>query len=261
MRRLQGHRGLDASGGVDQDAPEFGRVSIVVPPLNESEPIRATLDALGALFPEEVIVVDGGSQDGTADIARSLGFRTLTEDGGLARQINAGARAASGDVLLFNYADTELPPDALSEVRRAVARSEVVGGSFLLGFCSDRLGYRIISAGANFRNRLGFGPFGDQTIFVRREVFFELGEYRPEAFLEDFDFVRRSQARGEFVTIPLAVRTSVRRWEEKGVVRTLLFHWGMSAAYLFGKRRSTSRFTRWMDHLRSRRGGGTSRGA
>lgn len=234
------------------------RISVIIPTLNEASTIEHTVTRIRSFGPHETIVVDAGSSDGTADLSRRVSDQTLLEDRGLAQQLNAGAEASSGEVLLFAHADTQLPVGSFGAIEAALSDSEVIAGAFRLGFDSDRWPYRLIAVGANLRNRLGFGPFGDQGLFVLRERFFEAGQYHSGVYLEDFELVRRLQRLGLFTVVPLQVRTSVRRWEQKGVFRTLLMHWVMSAAYLLGRRRRHAILDRWMAHLRSVRRSGSS---
>ncbi len=225
------------------------RVSVIVPTLEEEATIAATLDDLAARRPHEVIVVDGGSRDRTQGLARERA--RLVQDGpGLARQMNRGARESSGDVLLFHYADLRLPPAAFEAIGRALERPEVAGGAFRLGFDSPRAVYRVIAWASNLRNRLGFGPFGDQAIFVRRSVFEELGGFTEGAPLEDFDLVRRLRRRGRFAILRPPVRSSVRAWERHGIFRTFREHSWASFLYLAG---AHGRFGRMRERLIRRR--------
>ncbi len=213
------------------------KVSIIVPTLNEENAVTITLKRLREIKAHEVIVVDGGSQDRTKKLAEPLATDFLVETGGLAEQLNRGARQASGDVLLFHHADVRLPDSALEEIRKALGRPEVVGGAFRLRFESNRLIFRLIAGLANFRNRLGFGPFGDQAIFARRKVFEELEGFSPAAVLEDFDLVTRLKRAGRFVIIPSPVRSSIRRYQEGGILATSAAHYWSGILYLLGARR------------------------
>ena len=231
------------------------KVSVIVPTLNEATVIGPTLRALRREDPHEIVVVDGGSEDGTLDEARPHADRMATERGGLARQLNRGAEEATGDVLLFNYADTIPAAGAIRALVETLAEGDVVGGAFKLGFDSGRRAFGIVAAGANLRNLIGFGPFGDQGIFVRRGAFFKAGAFRSAVFLEDLEFVRRVRRLGRFRILGLRVRTSVRRWDEQGMLRTLFCHWLMSVVYLCGKRKKGGWPDRWRRNLLSRRGG------
>lgn len=230
------------------------RISVVIPTLREAGEIEDCLDHVRRLGFDEVIVVDGGSDDDTVERARSRADRVEVETGGLARQLNAGASLASGEVLLFLYADTRLPPTARELLADTFGPSRApVGGAFQLGFESTSRGFRVIACGGNWRNRLGLGPFGDQAIFATREAFEAAGGYDPGAFLEDLDLVRRLRRLGEFRLLPLEVKTSVRRWEARGFYRTLAIHWAMTALYLLGKRRRGRAAGKVSDHLRRQR--------
>jgi GT2 family glycosyltransferase len=155
---------------------------------------------------------------------------------GLAAQLNRGVAAARGEILVFLHADTRLPRGGLAALEAALGDPAVAGGAFKLGFDSARLRFRAVAFFGNLRNRLGFGPFGDQALFARRSAFVEVGGFRAGKFLEDLDLVRRLRRRGRFRVLPQAVRTSARRWERHGFAGTLLLHWRLSAAYLLGRR-------------------------
>jgi len=213
------------------------RLSAIVPTWNEAGRIVRTLRNLRRSGVDEVIVVDGGSGDNTALLAREHADRVLEAPGGLFLQLNAGAEEARGDVLLFHYADVELLPEARPALERALEDERVAGGAFRLELASTRWCYRLIAAGAAVRNRLGLGPFGDQTIFVRAAAFRELGGYRPEILLADHDLLRRLRRQGKVALLSVAVRASVRRWEQDGVVRTQLRHAWLCALHLAGRRR------------------------
>ncbi len=215
------------------------RLSVIVPTLNEAGKIEATLDRLAGGPAHELIVVDGGSTDATRSLlnakkARLIDLIVIEQPGGLAAQLNRGAEVATGDILLFHYADLELPPDGLEAIERALSEPEVVGGAFRFGLDSPRPVYRIVEFGANLRNRVGFGPFGDQGIFARRDVFLRLGGYRKDEAMEDFELVRRLKRAGRFVMLPSAALSSARRWETDGVLRTATAHAWASISYLVG---------------------------
>src|SRR5262245_5070331 len=161
------------------------RVSVIVPTLNEERTIASTIQDLHRQGAREVIVVDGGSRDRTLALAGPLASRILQCPPGIAGQLNRGAREATGEVLLFHFADLRLPEGGLGVIRWVLRDPEVVGGAFSLAFDSARPVYRVIAWGANLRNRLGFGPFGDQAIFARRATFERLGGFDPGQAFED----------------------------------------------------------------------------
>lgn len=227
------------------------QITAIVPTWNEAGQVGRTLANLRRAGVDELIVVDAGSRDGTLEEARPLADRVLEVGGGLFAQLNAGASEARGDVLLFHYADVELPGGARAEIERVLSGQEVAGGAFLLSFASPRHRYQVIAAGANLRNRLGLGPFGDQSLFIRTRVFRALGGYDPVAYLADLDLVRRVRRAGGFAVTSLAVRASVRRWERHGTLRTLLEHWWLTLRYVAGRRRVASPGVGRSDELRT----------
>lgn len=210
------------------------RVSIIVPTLNEEQGIVSTLKQIQALGAHEVIVVDGGSSDRTVELATPLATTTMVVTGGLTDQLNRGAGVATGEIFLFHHADVCLSENALDVLRSALLRPEVAGGAFRLGFDSPRIIFRVIAMAASLRNRLGHGPFGDQALFTRREVFDQVGGFSAEAILEDLDLVKKIKHVGRFVILGSLARTSVRRWETDGILPTIWTHCRVSVLYFLG---------------------------
>jgi rSAM/selenodomain-associated transferase 2 len=212
------------------------RISIVVPALEEADNIERLLTDLGTRCPgAEVIVVDGGSLDGTIErAARFPGVTVLSGPRGRARQMNLGARASSGDVLLFLHADTRLPDDAVELVGRALARPDAVGGWFDVRFDNTRLIFRVIAALMNLRSRWTGICTGDQAIFVRRPVFEGLGGYAEIPLMEDIDLTRRLKRTGPVVCLRQRVVTAARKWEREGVWRTIVLMWTLRLLYVLG---------------------------
>jgi glycosyltransferase involved in cell wall biosynthesis len=199
-------------------------VSAIVPALDEGAWIEASLRSLREGGVAEVIAVDGGSADGTVEAARPLADRVLAATGGLFAQLDAGAREARGDVLLFHYADVVFPRGGVRAIARALEDPAVAGGAFSLALGSERARYRVVAFLANARNRLGVGPFGDQSIFARADAFRRLGGFSEGATLPDLDLVRRLRVEGRFRILDERVLASVRRWERSGFLRTTLAH-------------------------------------
>jgi rSAM/selenodomain-associated transferase 2 len=209
-------------------------ISVIVPVLNEERTVASTLAALGRLAPDEVIVVDGGSTDRTRDIVGQTSATLLTSPPGRAQQMNSGARAAQGEVLLFLHADTRLPASALTDIRAAMTDPRRVGGRFDVRLDRDEWTFRLIGTLINLRSRLTKGATGDQAIFVRRTVLEELGGFPHLPLMEDIAFSRLLKRRGRVACLRSQVVTSARRWERDGVWRTILKMWAFRLLFLAG---------------------------
>jgi rSAM/selenodomain-associated transferase 2 len=211
-------------------------LSIVIPALNEAANLERLLPELARTCPEaEVIVADGGSADGTADVVRRFPSVTLiVAERGRARQMNAGATLATGQVLLFLHADTRLPPGAQRAVLEALRAPGVVGGRFDARFDSPRPIFRLIATMMNVRSRLSGISTGDQAIFVWRRVFESLRGYADIPLMEDVEFSRRLKRQGRLTCLGLRVTTSARKWEREGAWRTIFLMWALRFLYSAG---------------------------
>lgn len=192
-----------------------GGLSVVIPVLDESLRIGRRLCELGtAAGIDEVIVVDGGSRDDTAALARAAGAQVLQTARGRGPQMNAGAAAARGAVLLFLHADVALPPDAAARIAAALVDASVVGGAFRTWTVADtgRNWLGPLLHLADLRSRITRLPYGDQAIFVRREAFVAAGGFPAQPLMEDVELARRLRAQGRLVTVPASVRVSGRRF-------------------------------------------------
>jgi len=191
-----------------------------------------------------VILVDGGSDDLTTQVAaRFSDVRLLTSPRGRARQMNAGARASRGDVLLFLHADTWLPDGALGAVTAVLEDSRVVGGRFDVRFDSPRAAFRMIAFFMNLRSRMSGISTGDQAIFVRRHVFEAMGGYPDLPLMEDVELSRRLKRRGRLAALRWRVTTSSRKWEREGALRTMALMWALRLLYMAGV--PPARLHRW----------------
>jgi rSAM/selenodomain-associated transferase 2 len=173
--------------------------------------------------PWEWIVVDGGSDDGTPDIARTLGARTVIAERGRARQLNAGAALASGDVVLFLHADTALAAGALDEIRRVLRDPAIAGGNFTLRFDDPARSARVLAAFYALQHRVLGIWFGDSAIFCRRSTFERLGGFPQLPIMEDLAFVDRLRTAGRTIKLALPVVTSARRY--RGRLLTTIVRW------------------------------------
>jgi len=228
--------------------PRTLHVSLVVPTLDEEAALRRHLPS-ALEQADEVVVSDGGSRDRSVEVARELGARVVAGSEGRGGQLDRGARAARGEVLLFLHADTSLPPGAVEAVRAAVADG-AVGGAFLMRFEEEtesrwlRLGGFLVRA----RTRWLRVPLGDQAQFATREAYKAVGGFPSWPILEDLHFIRALRRRGRLAIVPLVVTTSGRRFVQRGVFRTIATNWLIWALYLAGI--SPHRLARLYRHIR-----------
>ncbi len=210
------------------------QISVIIPVVNEAEAIAGCLAQFRGLRNVEVIVVDGGSRDGTQDRTRAAGIARLVTSpkSGRSAQLNRGASLASGDVLLFLHADTFLPDGAVRMIRESLQDPGVAGGSFRMGLTEDTWMFRTIAFLSTMRSRYLGITYGDQGIYVRRAVFDRVAGFPEVALFEDSEFCAAVRKLGRFVLLEGSVRTSTRRWRRWGVVPTILWMWMLRILYL-----------------------------
>jgi hypothetical protein len=218
-------------------------ISIIIPALNEAAHLAATIQSAQSPTTCEVLVIDGGSCDATIAIAEVAGAQVIRTEPGRARQMNAGAKVARGNILLFLHADTRLPRDFDWYVQQALTQEEAVAGAFQLGLDGTQRGLRFIETMANWRSRWWQMPYGDQAIFLRADVFARAGGFPDLPLMEDFELMRRLRKQGRIVLAPVAVVSSARRWLQLGVVKTTAVNQLLIAAYLAGVAPAT--LVRW----------------
>jgi len=226
----------DASAAPPGMAPLAARwLSVIVPVLDEAATIAAHLAGLAALRRQgaELLVVDGGSSDGTPRLAQPLADRVLAAARGRAAQMNAGAAASRGEVLLFLHADTGLPPGAPGLIRAALAAG-AAWGRFDVRIDGPQPLLRVVERTMNWRSRLTGIATGDQAVFVRREVFERVGGFPDLPLMEDIALAKRLKRVGRPACVRQPVRTSARRWHRHGVLRTILLMWRLRTSYFFG---------------------------
>jgi rSAM/selenodomain-associated transferase 2 len=211
------------------------KLTIILPVLNEAAGIEAALKALQQYRARgvEIVVADGASSDGTADIARGYADRVVNAPRGRAVQMNAGAAAVAGDVLLFLHADTQLPADADRLVMDGLARTGRSWGRFDVRFDSGG-SLRLVAAAMNLRSRATGIATGDQAMFVTRAAFDEVGGFPPIALMEDIALSVKLKSLGRPLCVSARVTTSGRRWRLRGTLRTVLLMWRLRLAYFCG---------------------------
>ncbi|MBM3998861.1 MAG: glycosyltransferase [Planctomycetes bacterium] len=220
------------------------RVSVIIPALNESDRIGAAIDSARAARCDEVLVADGGSIDGTRELAARHGAQVIEAPRGRAFQQNAASRVAIGDVLLFLHADNRLGGACASQIIDAFTADSIrVCGAFRQRIDAPELGFRIVEWGNAFRaGRLGL-PYGDQALFFRREAFERFGRFPETPFLEDFILMRRVRRAARPLLLPGPIHVDARRWKRRGIVAQVVRNWTILGAYAIGV--PPERLARW----------------
>ena len=206
------------------------RISIIIPTLNEAKILEKTLSELQSeLGQHELIVVDGGSTDGSVPIAEKYG-KVITSEPGRAKQLNAGAASATGDILIFLHADIWLESGGLASVETALA-SGYVGGGFQQKIDGRHFLYRAIEVAGNMRGKYLKVFYGDSGIFVRRSDFEKIGGFPEVPILEEIGFSKGLRRLGKTTLVRPHIHISARRWETRGIVRTTLNNWLITLLY------------------------------
>ncbi|AFY67954.1 TIGR04283 family arsenosugar biosynthesis glycosyltransferase [Geitlerinema sp. PCC 7407] len=224
-------------------------VSVIIPVLKEGPAIQAALERLAAQqggLTFEVIVVDGDRDGSTLQHIADCGVpvRGITAPKGRGSQMNAGAQAAQGEVLLFLHADAELPPQGLAQALAVIRQGRGVAGAFDLAIDSPRRSLRMLARCASWRSRLTRIPYGDQALFLRRSTFWEVGGYPPQPLMEDVALMEALKGRGDRpIFLRDRVRVSARRWEREGILYCTLRNWTLLTLYSLGV--SPERLYRW----------------
>ena len=210
------------------------RVSIIIPALNEAAVIERAIAAAWQTRAHEVILVDGGSQDHTVDLAEAAGCQVIISSPGRARQQNMGAAQATGDVLLFQHADNWLDKTALTQIRTALQQRNVIAGAFEQRIASTGRLYRCLERGNAWRARCWGLPYGDQGIFLRRQAFEQLGGFPDVQLMEDILLMQRVRRKRRPVLLAGPIHIDARRWQRHGIVRQTLRNWALLTALRLG---------------------------
>ena len=210
-------------------------LSIIIPVLNEATIIRSLLLQLRNDVGIEIIVVDGGSQDNTVELVKLAGVKCiLAPKTGRANQMNIGAAIATGDILLFLHADTQLPSDYLKIIKATLAQPKAIAGAFELAIDGNNWSLRLVEILVEWRSHWCSLPYGDQAIFVRRNIFEEIGGFANLPIMEDFELIQRLKKQGRIAIAPAAVLTSSRRWQKLGIFKTTLINQLIILGYFLG---------------------------
>ncbi len=212
--------------------------SVIIPVLHETNKINSLIEHLHALEGSrnsEVIIVDGSPTKDTINAINDEKIISISSEKGRAKQMNAGASIARGEILIFLHADTKLPEDAFRKIRRVLEEGMYVGGAFYLRIDSDRVIFKLISHITSFLSRLTRIPYGDQTIFIKKDYFNRIGRYGDIPVMEDAELMRKiKRERKKICIIRDNVKTSPRRWEEKGIFYTILINQMIRILYFLG---------------------------
>lgn len=218
-------------------SPPACSVSIIIPTLNEAATIVDTLLPLQPLRragSHEIIVADGGSTDATPDLTRPYADKVIMAPRGRAKQMNAGAKQAEGEILLFLHADTQLPLASPVDLELQLQKHNKVWGHFQAHLSGSSPWLRIIGIMMNYRSRCTAIATGDQAIFVRKDCFDAAGGYPDIPLMEDIALSKRLKQISRPLALPDHVITSSRRWEQQGIAKTVLLMWRLRLAYFFG---------------------------
>jgi rSAM/selenodomain-associated transferase 2 len=217
---------------------KYPKFSIIVPVFHEGNRINDLIDHLNSLDSKksfEIIVVDGDRERDTLKAIQSNRVIKIFSERGRAKQMNAGASIAKGDILIFLHADTELPTHALKKIESVIEKRGYTAGAFDLGIQSKKLTFKVIAFLGSLRSRLNRIPYGDQAIFLRTEYFNNIGGYKEIPLMEDVELMRRIKRSGKKIWILYdRVMTSPRRWEKEGVIYCILRNWVLQGLYFLG---------------------------
>jgi rSAM/selenodomain-associated transferase 2 len=218
-------------------------ISIIIPTLNEADNIQEAIISSQIGRNIEIIIVDGGSKDETLSIAKSLDVKVIISPPGRANQMNMGAMAANGEILLFLHADTRLPTNFAQMIRTTLAKPGIVAGAFTLRINAPNWGLRLVEFGVKWRSHLWQMPYGDQAIFITKEVFQNVGNFPEIPIMEDFALMKKLKTIGKISLLSKPVITSSRRWLKKGILQTTILNQIIIIAYLLGV--SPQRIRNW----------------
>ncbi|HKI62056.1 MAG TPA: TIGR04283 family arsenosugar biosynthesis glycosyltransferase [Mariprofundaceae bacterium] len=214
--------------------PEALAIAVVVPVLDEAGELAARLPGLLCLEADELVVVDGGSHDGTLHILQQAGIRYVSGKPGRAHQMNAGVAATKSEVIVFLHIDTLITSSDLLHVKAAMQKPGIVGGRFDVRLTGKHPMFRVIETMINLRSRLSRISTGDQGIFVHRDVFERMGGFPDQPLMEDIEFSRRLKREGKIICLTQKLVNSSRRWEKHGLIRTILLMWKLRLLYRLG---------------------------
>ena len=206
-------------------------VSLIIPVYNEEKTIYSTLDKLSFYKDVEIVVVDGGSSDRTQELVSKFPVRAIDTVKSRAHQLNEGAKQSRGSVLLFLHADCFLEENTLEQIKDCL-NSGYIGGCLSQRIDSDKLIYRLIEGSGNIRAKLFKIFYGDQAIFVRRDIFFDLGGFDRFELFDDVVFSQKLKKRGKVCVLNEKIYASARRWEKQGIAKTTFANWLLSLGFL-----------------------------
>jgi rSAM/selenodomain-associated transferase 2 len=212
------------------------KLSIIIPVLNEADVLEDNLKELQWMrrLGHELILVDGGSQDQSATLAKAYADQVLSSLPGRAQQMNAGAKLAKGDVFLFLHVDTSFPKTGVDAITQGLFRQDSNWGRFDVRLSGRHIVFRIIERMMNWRSRLTGIATGDQAIFISRNIFESLGGYADMHLMEDIEISSRLKKHGKPICLSQQVVTSSRRWEQAGIYKTVWLMWRLRFAYWLG---------------------------